>query len=446
MAFTHHTAILALRAVLERRPVTELVEEARVCKTPNAAVLVYEQVTASSTPAAPPHRTAEETAIMNVLYLNGPVQNGLFSIAGRPGKAAGIRAAAALNTFLGAGPVPHLWNTVTLAGDRRHRDAPDRDTVGRQEREERAITAKYASGAAPAGGVLTDAAPVVAALALGMTERLLHEGTLVVVPSAVHVCCRCGHMTGAVAYACRACGHQGSRPRTRRLLVWDRPPGTPVLARDDFHAHQARPPRHLLTIAQNVPERLILSRTRDHGISLTPLGLDGLVLDPRVGVHIAVLAAAARHGARQPVMTVTENAAANVAAYGAPFRRYNGTRLRYALHGRIPYDETAALERLCEVHRVSPAQRDLFLSWFLPVVSLHLRAGITAAQLPALLKFWRRAHLVRPDTPGSDVLAEVRRRVEAGDMRWVMDVRTLSRAIPEDPIIHGFPEEPEGAS
>jgi hypothetical protein len=43
VAFTHHTAILALRAVLERRPVTELVDEARVRKTPNAAVLVYEQ-------------------------------------------------------------------------------------------------------------------------------------------------------------------------------------------------------------------------------------------------------------------------------------------------------------------------------------------------------------------------------------------------------------------
>ncbi|WP_329295546.1 histidine phosphatase family protein [Streptomyces sp. NBC_01455] len=41
---THHTAILALRAVLERRPVTELVDEARVRKAPNAAVLVYEQV------------------------------------------------------------------------------------------------------------------------------------------------------------------------------------------------------------------------------------------------------------------------------------------------------------------------------------------------------------------------------------------------------------------
>ncbi|MFJ5811499.1 hypothetical protein OG906_35345 (plasmid) [Streptomyces sp. NBC_01426] len=46
-----------------------------------------------------------------------------------------------------------------------------------------------------------------------------------------------------------------------------------------------------------------------------------MVLDPRAGVHIAVLAAAARFNARQLVMTVTENAAANVAACGPVFRR-----------------------------------------------------------------------------------------------------------------------------
>ncbi|MEU0375395.1 hypothetical protein ABZ070_35735 [Streptomyces sp. NPDC006283] len=43
VAMTHHAAILALRSVLERRPVTELVEEVRVCKTPNAGVLVCER-------------------------------------------------------------------------------------------------------------------------------------------------------------------------------------------------------------------------------------------------------------------------------------------------------------------------------------------------------------------------------------------------------------------
>lgn len=41
VAFTHHTAILGLRAVLEQRPVTDVVEESRARKLPNAAVLVY---------------------------------------------------------------------------------------------------------------------------------------------------------------------------------------------------------------------------------------------------------------------------------------------------------------------------------------------------------------------------------------------------------------------
>ncbi|MDJ0464963.1 histidine phosphatase family protein [Streptomyces sp. H27-C3] len=42
VAVTHHTAILALRSVLEERPVTDLVEEARLRKTPNGSVLLYE--------------------------------------------------------------------------------------------------------------------------------------------------------------------------------------------------------------------------------------------------------------------------------------------------------------------------------------------------------------------------------------------------------------------
>ncbi|MFF0486819.1 histidine phosphatase family protein [Streptomyces sp. NPDC004435] len=45
VAFTHHTAILGLRAVLEQRPVTEVVEESRARKLPNAAVLVYRSAT-----------------------------------------------------------------------------------------------------------------------------------------------------------------------------------------------------------------------------------------------------------------------------------------------------------------------------------------------------------------------------------------------------------------
>lgn len=45
IAVTHHTTILALRSVLERRPITNLVEEARAAKTPTAGIFRYGYVT-----------------------------------------------------------------------------------------------------------------------------------------------------------------------------------------------------------------------------------------------------------------------------------------------------------------------------------------------------------------------------------------------------------------
>ncbi|NUV88528.1 hypothetical protein G6W61_20315 [Streptomyces sp. KAI-26] len=373
---------------------------------------------------------------MSIVYFNGPVQNGEFSLAERPGKAVGIRLAEALNRLLGLPPVPHLWNTVTLAGDVRHRDAADRDEVGRQQRETRALKAKYAPGPVPASGLLTDAAPAVVSLAMEMIRALLADGTLAVRESAVRLCARCGHMTGTgAADGCRSCGNGVTRRARRALLVFDRAEYGPVLDRVDFHAAGARTPAHLLSIAHNAPRPLVLSRTRDHGVCLAPLGLEGMVLDPRAGLHIAVLAAAAERAAAHPVMTVTEHAAANVAAYGAPFRRYGTTRLRYALHGRVPYD-TAADARLYEVHRAE-AVRELFTGWYLPLCAARERSGVSVARLPGLLKFLRRVHLARPATARGDDLAELRHRVAAGDMSWVMDARALACALAERENVTG---------
>jgi hypothetical protein len=261
-----------------------------------------------------------------------------------------------------------------------------------------------------------------------MTEALLAAGTLALREMPVRLCVRCGHMTGTVAAGdCRSCGHGVTRGARRALLVFDRAAHSPVLEREDFHAAGARSPAHLINMAHNSPPVLVLSRTRDHGVSLAPLGLEGMVLDPRAGLHVAVLAAAAEHGAARPVMTVTENAAANVAAYGAPFRRYGAMRLRYALHGRIPYD-AAAQEHLYEVHQAE-AVRELFTDWYLPLCAARERAGVSAARLPALLKFLRRAHLARPATPKGEVLAELRQRASVGDMRWVIDARALACAL-----------------
>lgn len=157
----------------------------------------------------------------------------------------------------------------------------------------------------------------------------------------------------------------------RPLLVFDRTAYGPVLGRDDVHAAGARAPSHLFSIAHHAPQLLVLSRTRDHGVDLAPLGLEGMVLDPRAGLHVAVLAAAGEQGAVRPVMTVTETAAANVAAYGALFRRHGAVRLRYALHGRIPY-EAASSDQLYEVHR---AQAVRAVHRLVPAAVHRSRAG-----------------------------------------------------------------------
>jgi hypothetical protein len=42
VAITHHTTILALRAILEQRAIADLVEEARTAKTPSAGIFRYD--------------------------------------------------------------------------------------------------------------------------------------------------------------------------------------------------------------------------------------------------------------------------------------------------------------------------------------------------------------------------------------------------------------------
>ncbi|MFI0773041.1 hypothetical protein ACH4TQ_50765 [Streptomyces sp. NPDC021218] len=255
-----------------------------------------------------------------LLFFNGPVHNGGFTFTSRPGKATGIRLAAALNQLLGSEPVPHLWNTVTLAGDLRHREhaATAGEAVERTAFEAGLIAAKYDDGQPPASGIVTDADPQVAALALEMIEARLSTGALSVSTERIPHCPGCGHMAGTGAHPCQVCGNETLLARPRRVLVAERALGRPALDVSDVHAHHRRAPVHLRNIAGNVPARLILSRTRDHGISLGPVGLPEMVLDPRAGLHIAVLAAARARGAETAVMVLTQNAAAMSPPTGSP--------------------------------------------------------------------------------------------------------------------------------
>ncbi|BAJ26893.1 MULTISPECIES: hypothetical protein [Kitasatospora] len=363
---------------------------------------------------------------MRHLFLNGPVQSGPFTFDARPGKAVGIRLAAALNAILGAPPAPHLWNTATLAGDLRHREA-DGSAISRRRFEADLIAGTYPSGQPPAGGVMTDADAEVADLALEVIENNLRVGTLGISRETVPTCRTCGHMTGTGGHPCRACGSTDSRKERAGLhLVAEPARDRPVLDRSDIHASHRRQPKHLQHTAGAAAGRLILSRTRDHGIDLAPLGLHGLVLDPRAGVHVTVLTAARRHLVETAVMTVTPNAVNHIAAHGRYFREHDGTRLRYALHGHLPYGDLADLHPLHEAYRAAPEAKDDFAQWFLPLFALTASSGTRSGRLPGLFTYYMRARLARPDPVDATVLEAVRCSVRAGRTDWVMVGRVLA--------------------
>jgi hypothetical protein len=356
-----------------------------------------------------------------LLFFNGPVQNGGFTFADRPGKATGIRLAAALNELLGNPPAPHLWNTATLAGDLRYREHLNTTgtAVQRPVFEAGLIAAKYDDGRPPPAGAVTDVEPDVTALALEMTEDRLRTGTLSLSTEQIRHCTRCGHMAGTGHHPCKVCGGHTLHARARRVLIAERAPETPVLDFADVHAHRKRAPLHLRNIAANVPSRLILSRTRNHGISLEPLGLPGLVLDPRAGLHITVLAAARAQASGTAVMLLTQNAAANIAAYGQPFLHHDGTRLLYGLHGHIPYDALPALATDYRRYRFTPPLQRAFEAWFLPLYSWHAKSNIAAGQLPNLLKHLHRARLATPGAVEDSAVHRLRDAIRAGGTDWL---------------------------
>ncbi|MFI6443262.1 hypothetical protein [Kitasatospora sp. NPDC050543] len=379
---------------------------------------------------------------MRHLFLNGPVQNGPFTFETKPGKAVGVRLAAALNAIIGAPPVPHLWNTVTLAGDLRHRESAGRQ-ITREAFEADLIAAKYPSGQFPVAGTLTDADAEVASLALEMIESNLRAGTVVVSREIVPTCRACGHMTGGGSHPCNACGSTETQPRTGLHLVAELAKDRPVLDRSDIHASHRQQPKHLQNTASNVTQRLILTRTRDHGIDLSPLGLAGLVLDPRVGIHVTVLAVARRHQAETAVMTITQNAANHIAAHGQHFREHLGTRLQYALYGHLPYDRTADLRPMYETYKARTWTRAAFETWFLPLFSLKEKSGIRAEQLPALFKHFMRAHMARPAEPEAAVVDAVRLAIRNGNTDWITSKPRLATVMAATGAVERVGHSPE---
>lgn len=359
---------------------------------------------------------------MDIVFLNGPIQNGPFTFQSAPGKAVGLLIAQALNDLLGNPPVRHLWNCTILANDLRHRAEQHRS--GRKEFEAREIARKYRGSVWERTAVetCTDADPAVRVLALDLVAQRLSTGDLEVSTETVHVCARCGHMIGVVIpRVCAACTGDRFRTERQRHLIASRVLGRPVLDTQDLYG--TKKTKHLRAIAAAAPKRLLLSRTRSHGIGLDQIGLPGLVLDPRTAVHITALAEARRLNAERAVITATSKAITNIAAHGIPFKDYGGTRLLYGRHSKVPGRST-------DLSGVDPADRRriLFRRWFLPLATVGRSNDIRVDQLRVLYAHFRRAYsYTRPSALNGN--SAIQEAIRSGNANWFMDKHMLSLAI-----------------
>ena len=360
---------------------------------------------------------------MDLLFVNGPVHNGPFTFKDSPGKAVGLLIAEALNSLLGNPTVRHLWNCATLANDLRHRSL--NPLLPREEFEADQIRRKYHGSAWQYHEVeiATDADAEVCALALDIITDRLSAKAMEITYQTVHTCIRCGHMGGLIPPSeCAVCGSERFRSERQRHLVVRRPINRPVLEQADLYGTTSA--RHLRAIASNYPERLLLSRTRNYGISLDEIGLPGSVLDARAAVHIAALAETRRLRGTEIVMTATPKAIANIAAHGLLFREHEGIRLRYGPHGRVP----APAVHLTDV---DPAdhQRILFRRWFLPLTVLGRTTDLSSSQIPAIFTYFRKAWLLREQKTAGYTLRNVRKAIRTGDHQWIMRKHVLASLL-----------------
>lgn len=361
---------------------------------------------------------------MTELFVNGPVQNGDFSFADKPGRLVGFRLSGTLNALSTGLIAPHVWNIVTLSGDVAYDlsgPESDRYSYELQRVQQKYGDATVAEADLLGATIMTDTDSSVVSLGQSMVEEGLQSGRLKISKEKVNVCGGCGHMAGS-AVSCKACGGSSIFTEDQMHLVAPREGGEPTLLDTETYGHVKA--KYISDMGMHQPNPLILSRTRATGIDLSSFGLNKLVLDPRAGLHVAVLAAAKTVGADSAVMMITPDVATNIAAHGMIFRRSNQGNVKYGLHGRVPYDA------LPEPDKDGFSEEELvFRNWFLPLQSLVSRQPIAPEQLPALRKFFGK--IARAEIDGitaKEKAALIAEQIVAGNLRWISDRNLVAHA------------------
>ena len=357
-----------------------------------------------------------------VQFVNAPIQNGNFEFDSAPHKLVGVRLAEALNTVAERPVSPHLWNLVRLSGDKEY--AEQNDGLSRKKFEHQRISDRYdrsveVSIPATNPSYRTDIDKETAVAALQMIDTGLSTGKLSIEEEMVSVCLDCGHNLGR-ARICASCGSARSGEAKQKVLFSRRDEADQIVTSEDTYGSVKT--NYIDAMARHNPIKLPISKTRQIGIALDELSLEGQVLDPRVGLHVTAVVAGEKLGADTVVMLTTASVAIKALAFGVNFRKLAGTELKYGLYGRIPYSDMIEADQ--STGGLTADEEAQFRNWYLPLMSLTSRETLPADQVTAYRKCFKRICRM-----GASVL-EVKSQVERGSLRWITDKNAVASVRP----------------
>ena len=130
-------------------------------------------------------------------------------------------------------------------------------------------------------------------------ELLFSDGRIYIEKAPVLVCNRCDYVQGAVearVSSCSKCSNAFFHGEDRIALFVDIP------HKETLFAGKVYSPKKQARLAgrfKDLPPRMMISKTRQEGLSLDNLGLDGLVLDPKIGISLLPEMVASNHDLKE---------------------------------------------------------------------------------------------------------------------------------------------------
>lgn len=233
-----------------------------------------------------------------ILFTNAAVQNGDFSLDEKPYKAIGIISARVLNHLAGNADMVHAWNDVGMFGDIAATSQLERMAKKYDSHFMRNHLERWSPYADPLQ-IVSDTDDEFGEWANGLIDKLLQTGDIKVLQEEFTVCGACGIAIAekAVPVAqcsrCRQTDHLTTE--SQKAFFIDVVDDRSNLIRDEqvYNTRNIRQERRNL---DQIPPRLLVSRDRERGVKLDVHGLDGKVLDPRLGVGLLALYLADQRG------------------------------------------------------------------------------------------------------------------------------------------------------